>query len=278
VSAEPDADEDARADADARSGRRNRGQRPAALDVSGVTKSFSGLRALDGVTTTVEEGELVGVIGPNGAGKTTFFNCVSGVLEPDAGTVRLFGEDVTGAAPYEVARAGLVRTFQLTRELRTMTVEDNIRVAAPDHPGERTLHALARTASMREREAEVAARADELVERFELDHLRHEYSSNLSGGQRKLLELARALMLDPSLLMLDEPFAGVNPTLTNDIADHIRSLNDEGLTVVVIEHELETLTELVDRLVVLANGSLLATGTPEEVLADERVIDAYLGG
>jgi branched-chain amino acid transport system ATP-binding protein len=159
-----------------------------------------------------------------------------------------------------------------------MTVRDNVRLAATDQPGERTLPALLRTDAMRTREQEVRQRADELIEAFELDHLAEEYSGNLSGGQRKLLELARALMLDPELVLLDEPFAGVNPTLTRDIANRIRDLNDEGMTIVIIEHELETLTDLVDRLVVLQQGDLLVDGSPETVLADERVVEAYLGG
>jgi branched-chain amino acid transport system ATP-binding protein len=244
------------------------------LDVESVVKEFGGLRAIDELSLSVERGELVGVMGPNGAGKSTFFNCVSGVLAPEDGRVRFDGEDVTGDSPEELARAGLVRTFQHTRELETMTVRDNVRLAAPDQPGERTLPALTRTDDMQAREREVRARADELIEAFELDHLADEYSSNLSGGQRKLLELARVLMLEPDLLLLDEPFAGVNPSLTRDIADRIRDLNDDGMTV---EHELETLTQLVDRLVVLQQGRLLVDGDPDEVLADERVIEAYLG-
>ncbi|WP_276280353.1 ABC transporter ATP-binding protein [Halorussus caseinilyticus] len=247
------------------------------LDVDGIVKEFGGLRAIDRLSMSVEKGELVGVMGPNGAGKSTFFNCVSGVLTPDDGQVRFDGRDVTGDSPEELARTGLVRTFQRTRELETMTVRDNVRLAAPDQPGERTLPALLRTDGMQTTEREVRERADELIEAFELDHLEDEYSSNLSGGQRKLLELARVLMLEPDLLMLDEPFAGVNPSLTRDIAARIRELNDDGMTVVIIEHELETLTELVDRLVVLQQGSLLVEGDPEEVLADERVIEAYLG-
>ncbi|QCJ46730.1 ABC transporter ATP-binding protein [Haloprofundus sp. MHR1] len=247
------------------------------LRADGLVKEFGGLRALDELSLSVDRGELVGVMGPNGAGKSTFFNCVSGVVAPDSGRVTLNGEDVTGDSPELLARAGMVRTFQLTRELETMTVRDNVRLAAPDQPGERTVPALLHTDSMRERERQVRERADELIEAFELGHLADEYSSNLSGGQRKLLELARVLMLEPELLLLDEPFAGVNPTLTREIADRIRDLNDEGMTVVVIEHELETLTELVDRLVVLQQGSLLVEGEPEAVLSDERVIDAYLG-
>nr|WP_305794497.1 ABC transporter ATP-binding protein [Halomarina rubra] len=247
------------------------------LDVDGLVKDFGGLRALDDLSVSVDRGELVGVMGPNGAGKSTFFNCVSGVVAPDAGTVRFDGEDVTGDAPESLAKTGLVRTFQRTRELETMTVRDNVRLAAPDQRGERALPALLRTSGMREEEQAVRDRADELIEAFELDHLKDEYSGALSGGQRKLLELARVLMLDPEVLLLDEPFAGVNPTLTNEIAGRIADLNDEGMTVVIIEHELETLTELVDRLVVLEQGSLLVEGEPAAVLADERVIEAYLG-
>ena len=247
------------------------------LDVTGLGKEFGGLRALDDVDVSVDEGELVGVMGPNGAGKSTLFNCISGVVTPDEGSVVFDGDDVTGEQPETLARRGLVRTFQHTRQLDTMTVRENVRLAALDQPGERTLPALARSEAMQSVERDVRERADDLIEAFELDHLADEYASSLSGGQRKLLELARVLMLDPDLLLLDEPFAGVNPTLTNDIADRITGLNDEGMTVVVIEHELETLTALVDRLVVLQQGSVLVDDDPETVLSDERVIDAYLG-
>ena len=247
------------------------------LDVVDLEKEFGGLLAVDDLSLSVDSGELVGVMGPNGAGKSTLFNCISGVVEPTDGTVVFDGEDVTGEQPEVLARRGLVRTFQHTRQLGTMTVRENVRLAAPDQPGERTIPALTRSQGMVETERRVVERADELIEAFELDHLADEYASNLSGGQRKLLELARVLMLDPDLLLLDEPFAGVNPTLTNDIADRIRALNDEGMTVVVIEHELETLTELVDRLVVLTQGSVLVDGDPETVLEDERVVEAYLG-
>jgi branched-chain amino acid transport system ATP-binding protein len=247
------------------------------LDVDGLVKGFGGLLAVDDLSLSVDRGELVGVMGPNGAGKSTLFNCVSGVVDPDGGTVTFDGRDITGRQPEAVARQGLVRTFQHTRQLDTMTVRENVRLAAPDQPGEDTLPALLRTGSMQQVERGVAERADELVEAFELDHLADEYASNLSGGQRKLLELARVLMLEPDMLLLDEPFAGVNPTLTNDIADRIADLNDDGMTVVVIEHELETLTALVDRLVVLQQGSVLVDGAPEAVLDDDRVIEAYLG-
>jgi branched-chain amino acid transport system ATP-binding protein len=247
------------------------------LTVDGLVKEFGGLRALDGASLSVTEGELVGVMGPNGAGKSTLFNCISGVVTPDEGTVTFAGEAVTGHQPEQLARDGLVRTFQHTRQLDTMTVRENVRLAALDQPGEHTLQALLRTGEMQTVERDVAERADELIETFELDHLADEYASALSGGQRKLLELARVLMLEPELLMLDEPFAGVNPTLTKEIGEHIRELNESGMTIVIIEHELETLTALVDRLVVLEQGAVLVEGEPEAVLEDERVIDAYLG-
>jgi neutral amino acid transport system ATP-binding protein len=248
------------------------------LAADGLVKEFGGLRAIDGLSLSIDAGELVGVIGPNGAGKSTLFNCISGVITPDEGSITYDGTEVTGDPPDTLARRGLVRTFQSTRELETMTVRDNVRLAAPDHPGERTLSALFRTDPMRTTERSVRTRADELLETFELDRLADEYSASLSGGQRKLLELARTLMLDPDVLMLDEPFAGVNPTLTDELAAHVRELNRDGMTVVIIEHELETLTELVDRLVVLQQGSVLVDGEPEAVLSDDRVIEAYLGG
>jgi ABC-type branched-subunit amino acid transport system ATPase component len=248
------------------------------LDVEGLERSFGNLVAVDGVSFGVEAGEIVGLIGPNGAGKTTTFNCISSVLDSDAGTVTFDGQDITTAPPYALARRGLVRTFQQTRELSTMTVEENMLLPAPNHPGERVWHAVGQTAASGDREAEAREQAMELLDVFDLAAMTDEYAGNLSGGQRKLLELARALMLDPKMLMLDEPFAGVNPTLTNEIVEHIETLNDDGLTLLIIEHELETLTELVDRLVVLADGEVLATGPPAEVVENEEVIDAYLGG
>ena len=248
------------------------------LAVEGVRRSFGSLFAVDGVSFGIEAGEIVGMIGPNGAGKTTTFNCISSVIDSDAGTVRFDGADVTGVPPYALARRGMVRTFQQTRELETVTVADNMLLAAPKHPGERAWHAVGRTSTSAQREAAARERAMELLEVFDIAGMVEEYAGNLSGGQRKLLELARSLMLDPKLLMLDEPFAGVNPSLTNEIVGHIEALNDDGMTLLIIEHELETLTDLVDRLIVLADGEVLATGPPAEIMDNEEVIDAYLGG
>ena len=248
------------------------------LAVEGVRRSFGSLVAVDGVSFGIEAGEIVGMIGPNGAGKTTTFNCISSVIDSDAGTVRFDGADVTGVPPYALARRGMVRTFQQTRELETLTVEDNMLLAAPEHPGERAWHAVGRTSTSAQREAAARERAMELLEVFDIAGMVEEYAGNLSGGQRKLLELARSLMLDPKLLLLDEPFAGVNPSLTNEIVGHIEALNDEGMTLLIIEHELETLTDLVDRLIVLADGQVLATGPPADIMENEEVVDAYLGG
>ncbi|WP_435360478.1 ABC transporter ATP-binding protein [Haloarchaeobius sp. DFWS5] len=249
------------------------------LSVEGLSKSFDGIQAVRDATFEVEEGELVGVIGPNGAGKTTTFDLVSGVLAPDSGTVRLDGEDVTDTPPHELARHGMVRTFQQSRELTSMTVRENVALGDLSHPGERAATAVFRPGEVQAYEAEVHERVDELLEMFELARLADEYAASLSGGQRKLLEVARALVLDPDLMLLDEPFAGVNPTLQARIVDHIVRLNrEEGRSFLIVEHEIETLAEMVERIIVLDQGSVLTTGTPEEVLSDERVIDAYLGG
>jgi branched-chain amino acid transport system ATP-binding protein len=248
------------------------------LEVDGLRKSFKGLVALDGVDLTIDRGEVVGLIGPNGAGKTTMFNCMTGLLEPDGGTVRFGGEDVTGRPSHELANRGLVRTFQNTRELTSMTVAENVKLAAPGHPGERATGVFTQPAAVERHEQETADRAAELLELFDLADLADEYAGNLSGGQRKLLEIARALMLDPDLLLLDEVFAGVNPTLTNEIMAHIQQLNRDGMTFLVIEHEIQSLSELVDRMVVLDQGTDLVSGTPDEVLNDGRVINAYFGG
>ncbi|WP_411966083.1 ABC transporter ATP-binding protein [Haloferax sp. YSMS24] len=248
------------------------------FETRGLRKAFGGLVAVDEPDITIESGELVGIIGPNGAGKTTFFNCVTGVLEPDAGTVSFAGDDVTGLPIHEIAQRGLIRTYQHTRELTTMSVKENLKLAAPDHPGEELGQAIRSPDSVADHEAAVERRADDLLEQFDLTHVADHYAGDLSGGQRKLLEIARALMLEPEMLMLDEPLAGVNPTLGKEIVEYIEALNDEGMTFLVIEHEIQTLAELVDRLIVLNEGSVLADGDPADVLDNDDVIAAYLGG
>ena len=248
------------------------------LDVTGLTKTFSGITAVDDLSLAIEGGGLVGLIGPNGAGKTTVFNCVTGLLPIDAGTVRFKNEEITDDPVYERSRKGLVRTYQLTRVLGNMTVRENLHLAALDRPGENALSAIRRPERVRMREEAVAERARDQLETFDLAGVADEYASNISGGQQKLLELARVLMNDPDLVLLDEPFAGINPTLEANIFDHVRALNERGTTFVVIEHDVEKLSELVDRLVVMDQGDVIADGAPDEVVTDETVISAYLGG
>lgn len=250
------------------------------LAVDGLVKRFGGITAVDGASFEVESGAMTGLIGPNGAGKSTTFHCITGIHRPDGGTVRFQGQDITGIRPYECADYGLVRTFQIAREMANMTVLENLMLPAKGQSGEqlwRSVMPFTRQEVERE-ERELLERVWDTLEFFEIQHIAEEKAGNLSGGQRKLLEMARALMTDPEMLLLDEPFAGVNPSLTNEIVAHIEALNEGGLTVLIIEHELETLTELVDRLVVLADGRVLATGTPAEIMEHEAVIEAYLGG
>lgn len=249
----------------------------ALLETRELSKRFGGIQALDDASVTIEEGELVGLIGPNGAGKTTFFNCVTGFLEPTGGSVYFAGDDVTALSSAELAHEGLVRSFQHSRILPTLSVLDNVRLAAPDHPGERTLAALRDGDDVAAREEEVTRRAEDLLERFDLAHRADEYAGRLSGGQRKILEIARALMLDPELLLLDEPYAGIDEDTVGDISAYIEELNDEGMTFLVIEHGLESLVELVDRLIVLNQGEVLADGPTESVIQDEQVIKVYTG-
>jgi branched-chain amino acid transport system ATP-binding protein len=246
------------------------------LEITDLEKSFGGLRVLDSVDLKVDHGEAVGIIGPNGAGKTTLFNCITNIVHPDAGQIRLGNREITHAQIHEIAQHGLVRSFQDARVFEAMTVEENIKLAAKDHPGEHLTPIFTEQHETAAREREVADRAESLMTLLGIESHRDEYASTLSGGQRKLLDLARLLMADPQIILLDEPFAGVNPTLTNEIIEHVNSIKDEDKTLVIIEHEVENLIQIVDRLVVMHQGSVLAEGDPEHVLSDERVIKAYL--
>lgn len=246
------------------------------LEISGLEKSFGGLTVIESLDLTIPSGEAVGIIGPNGAGKTTLFNCITSVVEPDSGSILLGDVEITHAPIHEIGQAGLVRSFQEARVFEEMTIEENIRLAAKDHPGEHLVQTFTDQSSSDSREREVAERADELMELMGIESHRDEYASTLSGGQRKLLDLSRLLMADPDVILLDEPFAGVNPALTNEIIGHINDINAEEKTLVVIEHEIDNLIEIVDRLVVMHNGSVLTDGQPDEVLSNEEVIEAYL--
>jgi neutral amino acid transport system ATP-binding protein len=248
----------------------------AGLQVQGVVRAFGGVRAVDDASFEVEAGSITGLIGPNGAGKSTLFNCISGFLRPQSGRVLLDGRRIDGRAPFRVARAGLVRTFQTPRALTRMTVLENVMLAAPRQGGERLAGSL--LASARRREREVRARALELLQLVRLDGDAPALAGTLSGGQRKLLDLVRALMAEPRILLLDEPMAGVSPTLRVELLEHILALRErDGLTLLIVEHDLDFVMRASDRVIVMNDGRVIAQGSPDEVRADERVVDAYLG-
>ena len=253
----------------------------ALLNVEGLVKRFGGHYAVDGATFSVERGSITGMIGPNGAGKTTCFNCIAGSLKPDGGRVRFDGEDITGLPSYRVFRRGLTRTFQIPQELSAMTVLENLMVvpASPaGQSGERVVDSWFRPWRVAAQEREIAERAHEVLDEVDLLHEAQNYAGNLSGGQRKLLELARALMSSPSLILLDEPSAGVNPTLTLRLVEHIEGLRDRfGITFFVIAHDMDFMLRLCERLIVMADGRVLVDGDPREVLEDATVQAAYLG-
>jgi neutral amino acid transport system ATP-binding protein len=246
----------------------------ARLEVQDVVRAFDGVRAVDGATLLVEPNSITGLIGPNGAGKSTLFNCVSGFLRPQAGRVLLDGRRIDRRSPHRIARAGLVRTFQTPRTLARMTVLENVLLAAPRHPGEQLGGALAG----RRREREARVRAHGLLELVRLDGDADSLAGTLSGGQRKLLDLVRALMAEPRMLLLDEPMAGVSPTVRVQLLEHILGLRArEGLTFLIVEHDLDFVMRACDRVVVMNDGRVIADGTPDEVRVDERVVDAYMG-
>jgi neutral amino acid transport system ATP-binding protein len=249
------------------------------LEIEDVVKRFGGIRAVDGASMNIDGGAITALIGPNGAGKTTLFNVITGFYRGDRGRVDFEGDSVFGEPPYAIARRGMVRTFQITKALAAMPVIDNMMLAAPDQPGERFFNVVFRPREVKAREREVHDQAMELLEIFNLTELADAYAGTLSGGQRKLLELARALMAKPKLLLLDEPMAGINPTLGRRLLDHMQRLRrEEGVTFLFIEHDMEVVMNHSDRVVVMADGRVIASGEPHEVRSDQRVIDAYLGG
>lgn len=248
------------------------------LIAENVSRSFGGTRAVDDVSVAIRRGTITGLIGPNGAGKTTFFNCLAGLLTPDSGTITLDGTRIEGRRPDQVFRAGLARTFQIPRPFPEMSVLDNVRLAPPCQSGETFWRAWTHPTQVADEERTITERARHWIAFVGLTHLEGEPARVLSGGQRKLLELARALVSEPKLILLDEPGAGVNPALLDTIVDRIAMLNRQGTTVLIIEHNMDLVTSLCDPVLVMAQGRLIASGPPSAVTSDPAVIDAYLGG
>ena len=241
-----------------------------------VHRHFGGLTAVDVEHFEVQRGAITALIGPNGAGKSTFFNLLTGFDKPQTGDWLFNGHSLKGVSPAKVARAGKVRTFQLTKALSRMTVLENMRLGSSDQRGENFFYAFAKPL-WRDREEEITAKAHVLLKRFKLYEKKDDYAGSLSGGQRKLLEMARALMSDPEMVMLDEPMAGVNPALTESLLDHIVELKDEGVTVLFVEHDMHMVRRISDWVVVMAEGRIIAEGPPSTVMQNEQVQAAYLG-
>jgi neutral amino acid transport system ATP-binding protein len=251
-------------------------KRDPVLVVDGLVRRFGGITAVDVDHLEIQGNAITGLIGPNGAGKTTFFNLITGFDEISAGTFSFKGDHLEGVPPYKVARKGLVRTFQLTKALSKLSVIDNMKLGAVGQTGENPFAALVRPLWSKQ-EREIERRADELLKRFRLYEKRDDYAGELSGGQRKLLEMARALMADPEVICLDEPMAGVNPALTQSLLQHVKELKDEGLTVIFVEHDMDVVRDISDWVVVMAEGSIIAEGSHASIGKNQAVIDAYLG-
>jgi neutral amino acid transport system ATP-binding protein len=246
------------------------------LVVDSVVRRFGGLTAVDVDHLEVQRGVITALIGPNGAGKTTFFNLLTNFDKPDTGTRVFDGHDIGDVPAHRIANYGMVRTFQLTKALSKLSCIDNMKLGATDQKGESLWRGLL-PFLWRGQEAEIEARADALLERFKMDHMREEYAGTLSGGQRKLLEMARALMVQPTMVMLDEPMAGVNPALTQSLLGHITDLRDQGMTVLFVEHDMDMVQEISDWVIVMAEGRIIAEGPPGSIGQNQAVVDAYLG-
>jgi len=246
--------------------------------VENLHKRFGGIHAVNGASLSIQPGSITGLIGPNGAGKTTLFNVIAGLYQPTSGKVLLDGEDITGLKPHELFHKGVLRTFQLAHEFSTLTVRDNLMMVPPNQAGESLLNTWFKPGLVKAHEEEVRAKADEVIRFLEIEHVADEFAGNLSGGQKKLLELGRAMMVDAKIVFLDEVGAGVNRTLLHKIGDAIIKLNEErNYTFCLIEHDMEFVARLCDPVICMAEGAVLAEGTIDEVKNNEQVIEAYLG-
>ena len=249
------------------------------LEVERVVKSFDGVRAVNDCSLDVQPGTITGLIGPNGAGKTTLFNLITGFLKPTSGRIVFKDERIDGLPPHQIFRRGIVRTFQIPRELKQMTVLENLMLVPAEQAGERLWNPWFFPFLVARQEREIRDKALDILEFVDLWHLRDEYAANVSSGQKKLLELARTLMADPQMILLDEPGAGVNPTLMRKLVHNIEQLcYGKGITFFLIEHDMDLVTRLCNPIIVMSNGEKLAEGPPDEVKSDERVLEAYLGG
>ena len=246
------------------------------LVADGIKRNFGGVVAVDVNHIEVQRGSITALIGPNGAGKTTLFNLLTGFDSPDAGEWSFDGRSMAKIVAHKTASMGMVRTFQLTKSLTKMTVIENMKLGATNQVGEKWWKALF-PFIWRKQETLIEQRADALLKRFKIDHMRGEYAGTLSGGQRKLLEMSRALMTNPRLVMLDEPMAGVNPALKQSLLEHIRGLRDEGMTVLFVEHDMDMVNDVSDWVIVMAEGQIIAEGTPSQISNNSAVIEAYLG-
>lgn len=248
------------------------------LTVENLAKEFDGLTAVNDLNFTVEPNTISGLIGPNGAGKTTTFNMIAGHLKPSSGKIYFDGKEITNLRPHQTFQLGIVRTFQIPRPFSGMTVLENLTVVPRNQIGEKIWNNWLRNNAVEREEQQISEKANGLLEFLNLSDLQNEYSGNLSGGQLKLLELGRALMSDPKVILLDEPAAGVNPTLLEEIIDRIRDIHRQGVTFLIIEHNMELVMRLCSSILVMAEGGILMRGSPEKIRSDPRLIDAFLGG